>query len=301
MLNSDHLYYLVQVAKYGSITTAAEKMHITQPTVSLAIKKLEEQLNMQLLNRSFKGVLLTEEGKQVIQYAKAAFEYFDKIESMTITHHDEIMNDIAIYTIPAMYAIFSNVTAAYYAKYPQGNFRLLRLEDQNLDTLFVHEPHVFVATICQKGHIFAPDLAYTVLDSSKSYIHLHSDSKLLPPEQTSISYRELLKLPLILIDNGSKITQEFTLKLYEELQSYGQPNTKFLLPDMHIAANYILSDLGVCFYCDFPLMTKELSSNTLIRKVLIKNAPHFDIVLLYKKEHEPTHLQGVLELIDSIR
>lgn len=301
MLNSDHLYYLVQVAKYGSITAASEKMHITQPTVSLAIKKLEEQLGLQLLNRSFKGVLLTEEGEQVVRYAQAALAYFDKIENMARTRLNDTMNDVAIYTIPSLYALFSQVSAAYYAKYPQGALRLLKLEDQPLATLFTEEPHAFVAMICQKDHPFAPDLAYTVLDSSKSYIHLRADSKLLPPEQGSISYRELLNLPLILVDTGSKIAQEFTYKLYEKLQSYGEPHVKFRLPDMHIASNYIANDLGVCFYCNFPLMTKTTFSDTFTRKVLIKNAPRFDIVLLYKKEHDPARLQGVLELIDSIR
>ena len=40
MLNSEHLYYLLQVAKYNSITIAAEKTHVSQPTISMAIKKL---------------------------------------------------------------------------------------------------------------------------------------------------------------------------------------------------------------------------------------------------------------------
>lgn len=301
MLNSDHLYYLVQVAKYGSITMAADKLHVTQPTISLAIKKLEESLGMQLLNRSFKGAHLTEEGRQVVQYAKIAFEYFDKIEEMVNDRHSSLMSEVTIHTIPALYYFLSDMTAEYYRQYPQGTFGLLKLGNFNLETLFAHNPDAFVLTISEVDRVFASDLAYVVLDSCRSYIRMRRDSDLLPCEQTSISCRELLNLPLIMVDTGEQVTQEFSNRLYDKLKTYGQPNVKFNVPDMTIAYNYLLSDLGVCFYCDFSLMRRNDPADTLMRKVLIKNAPKFNILLLYRQDHDPVRVRCLLELIDSAR
>ena len=276
-------------------------MHINQPTVSLAIKKLEDQLNMQLLNRSFKGVHLTEEGKKVVEYAKIAFEYLDKIEEIADERNITSMGELTIYTIPALYHMLSKVASAYYKKYPQGTYNLLKLEKHDLEGIFVENPDAFVVTICQTSKEFAAEMNSVVLDSSKSYISLRVDSDLLPKEQNSISCRELLNLPLILVDTGEKMSQEFTVSLFERFKSYGEPNVKFTVPDMNIASNYLINDLGVCFYCNFNLMERDDASNAATRFVLIKNAPKFNIVLIYKRNHEPSRIKGLMELIDSIR
>lgn len=64
MLKSDPLYYLIEVGQYQSLTVAAEKLHVTQPALSLAIKNLENELNLKLLDRAYNGVTLTPEGKK---------------------------------------------------------------------------------------------------------------------------------------------------------------------------------------------------------------------------------------------
>ncbi|MCD8331574.1 MAG: LysR family transcriptional regulator [Oscillospiraceae bacterium] len=51
------------VAQYGSITTAAQRLYVTQPTVTKAVHKLEEQLNCALFVRTRRGVRLTPEGE----------------------------------------------------------------------------------------------------------------------------------------------------------------------------------------------------------------------------------------------
>ena len=62
------------VAKYKSITKAAEMLYISQPAVTMSIKKLEEQLEMTLFTRTKRGVILTNEGKVLYEYVKQAME-----------------------------------------------------------------------------------------------------------------------------------------------------------------------------------------------------------------------------------
>ena len=61
-------------AKYKSITKAAEMLYISQPAVTMSIKKLEEQLEMTLFTRTKRGVILTNEGKVLYEYVKQAME-----------------------------------------------------------------------------------------------------------------------------------------------------------------------------------------------------------------------------------
>lgn len=66
----EQLEYFVDVAKTHSLNISAERLFVTQPTISEAIHKLEEELGSDLLLRSKKGVALTESGDVVLQWAQ---------------------------------------------------------------------------------------------------------------------------------------------------------------------------------------------------------------------------------------
>ena len=64
------LEYLLAVANYGSFSLAAEKCFVTQPSLSMQVKNLEEELGVIVLDRSKKPVLPTDAGLAVIRQAK---------------------------------------------------------------------------------------------------------------------------------------------------------------------------------------------------------------------------------------
>lgn len=66
------IFYIV--SKLGSITKAAETLYISQPAVTMSIKKLEDCLEMTLFIRTKRGVILTNEGKVLYEYVKQAME-----------------------------------------------------------------------------------------------------------------------------------------------------------------------------------------------------------------------------------
>lgn len=82
-MNIDFELYRVfnEVANTGNITVASERLHISQPAVSKSIKSLEEQLGGSLFVRTKRGVILTEEGKQLHNYIKTAIEYIRNAEN----------------------------------------------------------------------------------------------------------------------------------------------------------------------------------------------------------------------------
>ena len=66
-LNLFRTFYVV--ALYNSFTKASEKLFISQPAVTQSIKKLEEQLDVQLFKRTSNGISLTKAGELVFYYA----------------------------------------------------------------------------------------------------------------------------------------------------------------------------------------------------------------------------------------
>jgi len=72
-LNYHHLLYFWMVAKEGGITPAAEKLHLSQPTLSTQIQKLEKSMGVKLFERKGRTMLLTDTGQTVFRYADEIF------------------------------------------------------------------------------------------------------------------------------------------------------------------------------------------------------------------------------------
>jgi len=72
-LNYRHLLYFRTVAREGGVTAAARVLHVSQPSVSAQIRKLEEALGHQLFVRAGRSLTLTPEGRLVLEYADEIF------------------------------------------------------------------------------------------------------------------------------------------------------------------------------------------------------------------------------------
>ena len=68
------LSYFVTVAECGNITDAAEKLFISQPSLSAAIHNLEKEMGVIAFVRSNKGVLLTREGEELLSFSRMLLE-----------------------------------------------------------------------------------------------------------------------------------------------------------------------------------------------------------------------------------
>lgn len=69
-MNIRALEYLIAFAQEGSFTKAAVRMRVSQPTLSTQIKKLEETLDVELIERTPGKQILTPAGREVVYYAK---------------------------------------------------------------------------------------------------------------------------------------------------------------------------------------------------------------------------------------
>ena len=80
-LNYHHLRYFWTVAKEGSIKKAAEKLHVSQPSISEQIRELEESLGEKLFRREGRGNVLTDAGQIAFSYAEDIFSLGQELVS----------------------------------------------------------------------------------------------------------------------------------------------------------------------------------------------------------------------------
>lgn len=79
-MNILHMKYAVEVAKVGSLNKAAETLLIAAPNVSRSIKELEADIGISIFDRTAKGMGLTPEGEEFINYAKEILRQIDEVE-----------------------------------------------------------------------------------------------------------------------------------------------------------------------------------------------------------------------------
>lgn len=79
-MNLLHMKYAVEVARLGSLNKAAEALMTAQPNISRSIKELEADLGITIFQRSSKGMVLTTEGEEFVDYARDILHRIDKIE-----------------------------------------------------------------------------------------------------------------------------------------------------------------------------------------------------------------------------
>jgi DNA-binding transcriptional LysR family regulator len=89
----------VTVAREGNLTRAAEKLHLTQPAVSLQIKALQASLNLILFNRTSSGMSLTDDGAKLLPYAERVMASVAELREGVAALHTTLSGTLSIGTI----------------------------------------------------------------------------------------------------------------------------------------------------------------------------------------------------------
>ena len=275
MLQSTPLWYLIQVGNYQSVSIAAEKLHISQPSLSIAIKKLEDELGLKLLERTYRGVRLTEDGEKITQLAINAFSYFDEIENYASTKkiHKQPIKNITIYTNPALIHI---LTPAFKQTEGKPDITIKTIDASvNPSQLLLEQPDTIVLAILNEQFVPPDNIGISILAKSKSYVICHPDFPYIPKDKYSVSYKDLLDIPLAVTSHGF----EFQDTLLHILKLHGTPNIKATVND--IFSLNVMMENGLCAMFGNKLLTIDHKNNT--RYIAIRNAPKFVTAFIYNK------------------
>lgn len=101
-MNLRDLDYICAVAEHKHFGRAAESCHVSQPTLSGQIKKLEAQLGVTLFERGHKGIRVTAIGEDIIQIAREARDAAKRIKSVAAAAQDPLAGNISLGLIPTI-------------------------------------------------------------------------------------------------------------------------------------------------------------------------------------------------------
>ena len=88
-MNINQLKYVLEVANSSSMREASTKLYVSQPALSAGIRELEEELGILIFERTNKGVSLTDEGREFIDYAKKAVGQYAILEDRYLSRDSD--------------------------------------------------------------------------------------------------------------------------------------------------------------------------------------------------------------------
>ena len=129
------LRYVLAVAEYRNFTVAADKCFVTQPTLSMQIQKIEEELSIQIFDRSKKPIQVTDIGQKIINQAKNIVNEADRIQDIVEQQKGFIGGEFRLGIIPTiMPTLLPMFLANFVHKYPKVK---LIIEELNTDEIII--------------------------------------------------------------------------------------------------------------------------------------------------------------------
>lgn len=117
---------LIHVAELGSLSKAADRLHIAQPALSRQVRMLEEELGFALFLRHGRGMVLSEQGKEVLKHAMRVMAEIDEIRATATPADAPLTGEVAIGLPPTVADIISLPLAAAFGKaHPNAKLRLV--------------------------------------------------------------------------------------------------------------------------------------------------------------------------------
>lgn len=124
--NLTDLKYFLEVAKTGNITRASERLGVTQPSITLALKRLEEKTGIILLERSRKGTSLTRHGEGLFKIGERMIQEWERDTRMIAQGQKEPMGrySLGVHSAVAQYTL-SEFLPQLMEKFPELEFNLI--------------------------------------------------------------------------------------------------------------------------------------------------------------------------------
>ena len=127
------LEYFLAVANFGSFSIAADHCFVTQPSLSMQIKSLEEELGVMLLDRAKKPVIPTEAGEVVLAQAREALKEYNSIKEVVSQLKGEIAGKIRLGVIPtiALYLLHKFIPE-FVQRYPKVELEVREMKTEHI-------------------------------------------------------------------------------------------------------------------------------------------------------------------------
>lgn len=246
----------VCAADHKSFTEAADRLFLSQPTISAHIRSLENELQTQLIRRTTKNFELTSDGERLYDYATSLLHLKDKVLTEFLAIHKQTLY-IGASSIPGKY-VLPALLAEYHKEEPTMNFKVF---------------HADSGEVLNKISDGSYDLGFvgTRKDCDLKFIPVAEDELLIAAPNTpyykkksedKVPISELLSEPIIMRSDESGTRQEADHWLDRQSIPHSKLNVVAYIDDAETLRNAIVNGLGISIIsrrmAEYPDFRKDL-------------------------------------------
>lgn len=207
------IYYAIVISETGSINKAAEKLYISQPSLTSAIQELEKSIGIQIFNRTGRGVTLTNDGAEFILYARQVYSQYENLTER-YSNGQQIRKKFAVSTQHYSFAIKAYVEMV--KKFDTKEYEFAIMEERTREVI------ADVAGIRSEiGILYLSDfnrsaitkllrtnsLEFHHLIDCEAYVYIYKDHPL--AKKKSIRLDQLADYPCLQFDQGDSASFYF--------------------------------------------------------------------------------------------
>ena len=127
------LEYIVALNEYESFSKAGKFCCVTQPSLSMQIQKLEEELNLIIFNRKIKPIKPTTEGLQIINAARKIIQEKKSIQIFAQGYHKDVIGEVSIGIIPTIAPyLIPKFLSSFQTKFPNLKLNIFETTTENI-------------------------------------------------------------------------------------------------------------------------------------------------------------------------
>jgi LysR family hydrogen peroxide-inducible transcriptional activator len=290
-MNLRDLRYLVAVADAKHFGKAAAACHVSQPTLSAQIKKLEDYLGVKLLERHARGVTLTEVGRELVERARRVLRDSDEMVNLARDFRDPLAGNLSIALIPTVGPYLLPLIAKRLRK-QLPRLRLMLYEYRTEPLLAkLAAGHLDVGIIALPG-----DADGTV----ERELYREDFVAALPPghalaHKSSVKVSDLSGEPLLLLEDGHCLRDQ-ALEVCSRIDI--NENQDYRATSLETLRQMVAAGWGVTLLPKLATTGPFASGHGVIVKPLPRPAPHRVVGAIWRKSSTRTvAIQAVCDLI----
>jgi len=277
------LQYFAKVAEVQSLAVAARELHISQPSISTAITKLEAALDVQLFVRHHaKGVSLTSAGARILIEVNGLLTHAEEVRRNAQGLAQQVRGRLHIGCFGPLAALYlPAIVTGFQQQYPE--VELLLYEADNDALLTGLQVNRYDAVIVYQLDV-PPTLQLEPLASFKPHVIMAPDHPL--AAEKTVTLKQLAQWPMVLLDLPR--SREYFSTLFESRGLH--PMVSMRSPSFETVRSLVANGAGFSVLVTRPSSKQSYDGKWLIEKEIENKIPLTDVVLVHHKNERPTRL-----------
>jgi LysR family hca operon transcriptional activator len=287
-----HLRYFVAVADAGSLTVAAEqKLHTSQPSLSRQIRDLEEEVGVQLISRSVRGVELTAAGQAFLDHARMALHQAEAAKEAAVRAAQPARPTFAIgFLSGSEIGLLPEVT------------RILRDELPGIEIRLSSDYSPSLAKALKRGRLDAAfmrpeedmgDLAFKFVRTDPLIFVFPSDHRL--ASYKAIEPQDILKEPFIFPSHTAPAVRRAVVEYFKQAGIDLKP-----VHEVHNVVHAISMITSTRAVMLLPAYTKNYLPDSVTARPVKGRAPAVDLIIAYDRANNSPILKLFLSRIGEL-